>query len=71
MFPRKSELKKKTPNIARATSSITVFAPANVGFLKSDRSSIGTRCRSSRRTKVTSAAAATAKLPRMRPDVQP
>ena len=27
----KSEMKKKTPNIASATSSITMFAPEKVG----------------------------------------
>ena len=37
----KSELKKKIPNIASPTISITVFAPAKVGSRKRERSSIG------------------------------
>ena len=43
MFCMYSETKKKTPNIARPTISITTFAPAKVPFLNSVRSSIGTR----------------------------
>ena len=39
----KSEMKKKTPNMASDTSSATVFAPAKVGSRKSVTSNIGSR----------------------------
>ena len=71
MCCRKSELKKKIPNIASATSPIAALAPANVAFLKSERSSIGTRWRSSSSTNVVSATAANANRTRIRVDVQP
>ena len=48
-----------------------MFAPVNVRLRKSARSSIGTRWRRSSTTKAASATAATAKAPRIRPDVQP
>ena len=38
-----SETKKKVPNIASPTKSIAEFAPLNVRFRKSERSSIGAR----------------------------
>ena len=55
----KSEMKKKTPNIARETSSATVFAPANVGLRNSVMSNIGSRWCSSSRTKAVPETAAT------------
>ena len=43
MFWTNSETKKKTPNMASATSPMVAFAPAKVLFRNSERSSIGTR----------------------------
>jgi hypothetical protein len=64
-------LKKKTPNMASATSSMVRFAPLKVEFLKSERSSIGTRWRCSSSTKVASPTTATAKLARILVEPQP
>jgi hypothetical protein len=71
MCCRKSELKKKMPNMASVTSPIAAFAPAKVAFLKSERSSIGMRWCSSSRTNAARAAAATANSARILADVQP
>ena len=67
----KSEMKKKTPNIASETISATVFAPANVPFLKSARSSIGARWRSSSAMKAARESTKSPKSARIRADVQP
>jgi hypothetical protein len=67
----KSEMKKKTPNIASETSRATTFAPAKVGLRNSVTSNIGRRWWSSSSTNETPATAATAKRPRISGDVQP
>jgi hypothetical protein len=66
-----SETKKKTPNIARATSSTTRFEPVYVPLRKSSSGSIGSRRRRSTTTNAASDAAARTKAPTMRPEVQP
>src|SRR5439155_943346 len=71
MFCRKSETKKNVPNIPSPTRSITVFAPANMGFLNSVRSSIGIRWRSSSSTNTTRNTAATANNARISAELHP
>ena len=56
-----SETKKKTPNMASATRSMTRSRPRRSRFLKSERSSIGTRWCSSSSTNAVRPIAATAK----------
>ena len=65
MFCTKSEMKKKMPNIASATSSITMFAPVNVALRKSVRSSIGSALVSLEQDERDSAIAATANSARI------
>ena len=71
MFWTNSETKKKTPNMASATSAIVAFATANVLFRNSDRSSIGARWRFSSVTKVSSPRTATPNSERISGEVQP
>ena len=71
MFCMYSETKKKTPNIASATRSMTRFAPVYVRLRKSSSGSIGSRRRRSITTNAASETAAMANAPTIRADVQP
>src|SRR5215204_488612 len=67
----KIETKKNVPNIAKPTSSITVFAALNVELRNRERSSIGRRWCRSRRTKRTRNTTASANSPSTSESVQP